>query len=74
MPDGFARADACNPELDKLEILNTALKEVVDKYGVGTAQMPVARPSPRGPARRLWGDGAGAQSHKKPLEQTAKNL
>ena len=42
MPDGSARADAYNPVLDKLEILNAALKKVADKYGVGTAQIPVA--------------------------------
>ncbi len=42
MPAGSARADAYNPVLDKLEALNAALKKVADKYGVGTAQIPVA--------------------------------
>ena len=42
MPAGSARADAYNPVLDKLEVLNAALKKVADKYGVGTAQIPVA--------------------------------
>ena len=42
MPAGSARADAYNPVLDKLEVLNAALKKVADRYGVGTAQVPVA--------------------------------
>ena len=42
MPDGSARAETYNPVLDKLELLNTELKKVADKYGVGLAQIPVA--------------------------------
>ena len=42
MPAGSARADAYNPVLDKLEILNDALKMVADRHGVGVAQIPVA--------------------------------
>ena len=42
MPAGSARADAYNPVLDKLEVLNAALKKVADKYGVAVAQIPVA--------------------------------
>lgn len=42
MPAGSARAETYNPVLDKLEILNAALKELADKYHVGTAQIPVA--------------------------------
>ncbi len=42
MPEGSARAETYNPVLDKLEILNTELKKLADKYGVGTAQIPVA--------------------------------
>ncbi len=42
MPAGSARAEAYNPVLDKLEILNKELKRLGDKYGVGTAQIPVA--------------------------------
>ena len=42
MPEGSARAATYNPVLDKLEVLNAALKKVADKYGVGTAQIPVA--------------------------------
>ena len=42
MPEGSARAETYNPVLDKLEILNTELKKLADKYGVGAAQIPVA--------------------------------
>ena len=42
MPEGSARAEAYNPILDRLEILNAELKKLADKYGVGTAQIPVA--------------------------------
>lgn len=42
MPVGSARAETYNPVLDKLEILNAALRKLADKYGVGPAQIPVA--------------------------------
>ena len=42
MPAGSARAETYNPVLDKLEILNSELKKLAEKYGVGTAQIPVA--------------------------------
>ena len=42
MPAGSARAQAYNPILDKLEILNSELKKLADKYNVGPAQIPVA--------------------------------
>ncbi len=42
MPAGSARAEAYNPVLDKLEVLNKALQTLADKYGVGIAQIPVA--------------------------------
>lgn len=42
MPEGSARAETYNPVLDKLEILNSELKKLADKYGVGAAQIPVA--------------------------------
>ena len=42
MPEGSARAEAYNPVLDKLEILNAELKKLADKYQVGMAQIPVA--------------------------------
>ena len=42
MPEGSARAEAYNPVLGKLEILNAKLKKLADKYGVGAAQIPVA--------------------------------
>ena len=42
MPEGSARAETYNPVLDKIEILNTELKKLADKYGVGMAQIPVA--------------------------------
>ena len=42
MPEGSARAEAYNPILDKLEILNGEFKKLADQYGVGTAQIPVA--------------------------------
>ena len=42
MPAGSARAETYNPVLDKLEILNAALKKLAEKYGVGAAQIPVA--------------------------------
>ncbi len=42
MPAGSARAETYNPVLDKLEVLNEALKKLADKHGVGAAQIPVA--------------------------------
>ena len=42
MPEGSDRAMAYNPVLDKLEVLNTELKKLADKYEVGIAQIPVA--------------------------------
>ena len=42
MPEGSARAATYNPVLDKIEILNAALKTLADKYGVGIAQISVA--------------------------------
>lgn len=42
MPEGSARAQTYNPVLDKLEILNSELQKLADKYKVGTAQIPVA--------------------------------
>ena len=42
MPEGSARAEAYNPVLDKIEVLNAELKKLADKYNVETAQIPVA--------------------------------
>ncbi|MBQ8961131.1 MAG: aldo/keto reductase [Ruminococcus sp.] len=42
MPAGSARAATYDPVLDKLEILNSTLGKIADKYGVGIAQIPVA--------------------------------
>lgn len=42
MPEGSSRAKTYNPLLDKLEVLNAALKRTADKYNVETAQIPVA--------------------------------
>ena len=42
MPEGSARAETYNPVLDKLEVLNAALKKLADKYEVEPAQIPVA--------------------------------
>ncbi len=42
MPAGSARADAYNPVLDKIEVLNAELKKLADKYNVAIAQIPVA--------------------------------
>lgn len=42
MPEGSARAQAYNPVLDKLEVLNGKLAEIAAAHGVGTAQVPVA--------------------------------
>lgn len=42
MPEDSARAEIYNPVLGKLEILNANLKNLAEKYGVGTAQIPVA--------------------------------
>ena len=42
MPEGSARADAYNPVMDKLEMLNAKLAKVAKEHGVGTAQIPVA--------------------------------
>ena len=42
MPAGSARAEAYNPVLDKIEVLNAKLKELADKYNVEIAQIPIA--------------------------------
>ena len=42
MPEGSARAQTYNPVLDKIEVLNGALKKLADKYNVEMAQIPVA--------------------------------
>lgn len=42
MPAGSARADAYNPVLDKIEVLNAELKKLADKYNVEIAQILVA--------------------------------
>ncbi len=42
MPENSARAAIYNPVLDKIEVLNAALKTLADKYNVGIAQIPVA--------------------------------
>ena len=42
MPEGSARAQAYNPILDKIEVLNAKLKELADKYNVEIAQIPIA--------------------------------
>ena len=42
MPEGSARAQAYNPILDKLEVINSELKKLAQKYGVAPAQIPVA--------------------------------
>lgn len=42
MPEGSSRAKTYNPLLDKLEVLNAALKRTADKYNVEAAQIPVA--------------------------------
>lgn len=42
LPEGSARAQAYNPVLDKLEVLNGRLAEVAEAHGVGTAQVPIA--------------------------------
>ncbi len=42
MPVGSARAEAYNPILDKLDVMNAALSEVAEARGVGAAQVPVA--------------------------------
>ena len=42
MPAGSARAETYNPVLDKLEVLNGALKKLADRYNVAPAQIPVA--------------------------------
>lgn len=42
MPEGSARAETYNPVLDKLDIMNAALKNLADKYDVDAAQIPVA--------------------------------
>ena len=42
MPEGSARAEAYNPVLDKLEVLNAELKKLADKHDVAIAQIPVA--------------------------------
>ena len=42
MPDNSARAAVYNPILDKIEILNTSLKLLADKYSADIAQIPIA--------------------------------
>ncbi len=42
MPEGSARAATYNPILDKLEVLNGAMKKLADHYHVAIAQIPVA--------------------------------
>ena len=42
MPEGSDRAAIYNPVLGKLEVLNTAMKKLADKYGAAIAQIPVA--------------------------------
>ncbi|MBR3270938.1 MAG: aldo/keto reductase, partial [Clostridia bacterium] len=42
MPEGSARVATYNPVLDKLEVLNAELRRLADRYGVGSAQIPVA--------------------------------
>ncbi len=42
MPEGSGRAQAYNPILDKLEIMNKKLSEIADKHNVAPAQIPVA--------------------------------
>ena len=42
MPAGSGRSRTYNPVLNKLEILNSTLGKIADKYGVGIAQIPVA--------------------------------
>ena len=42
MPEGSERGKTYNPVLDKLEVLNGALKKLADKYQAGAAQIPVA--------------------------------
>ena len=42
MPAGSGRARTYNPVLNKLEILNSTLGKIADKYGVCIAQIPVA--------------------------------
>ncbi len=42
MPEGSDRAAAYNPMLDKLEVLNAAMKKLADKYHAAIAQIPVA--------------------------------
>ena len=42
MPEGSARAETYNPMLPKLEVMNEALRKLAEKYGVQSAQIPVA--------------------------------
>ncbi len=42
MPEGSDRAAIYNPMLGKLEILNSAMKKLADKYHAAIAQIPVA--------------------------------
>ena len=42
MPEGYDRAAIYNPMLPQIEKLNAELKMLADKYGVETAQIPVA--------------------------------
>ena len=42
MPDNAERAAIYNPIMDKIEIMNTSLKLLADKYKVSIAQIPLA--------------------------------
>ena len=42
MPEGSARGQTYNPVLDKLEVLNAALKKAAERHNVDAAQIPVA--------------------------------
>ena len=42
MPEGSARAQAYNPVMDRLEVINAKLSEIAEAHGVSTAQIPVA--------------------------------
>ena len=42
MPEGSARAQAYNPVMDRLEVINAKLAEIAEAHGVSTAQIPVA--------------------------------
>ena len=42
MPEGSARAEAYNPVLNKLEVLNAELQKLADRHRVAIAQIPIA--------------------------------